>query len=188
MNAFLKLFVISAFAIVPNLALADTKELIVNGETPQAYFQKFLYHTSGSCHAEHGIWFHFVETLEDSFKLPDADIGRQRRANLALYLSENGEYSADLTDEIFYEKSGDIETFRIVSKQRLNGKWAVTEDGRLDIEGIGRGSALLYNGNPAIDFRIDDNFAQAYLRKQSIVLVPVVGSGGKDPYEEVCGK
>jgi hypothetical protein len=189
MKNILASFIIMVSMLTGNsqMAFADTSEVLVNGETPEIYFKRFFYQTSGACHDQYGVWFHFVESMDDSFKLPDSADGRERKAELAVYIEENGEYAADLSEEIFYEKRGDIVTYRQISKERIMGKWNITVDGKLRLEGLGVASALQYNGNPAMEFKAESAIMNGDLLNQSVILIKVVGTSGRDPYNQICG-
>lgn len=169
------------------MAFANTSEVLINGETPENYYKRFFYHTSGTCGIGSGLWFHFVESFDDSLRLPDAADGRDRKAELEIFIDPNGDYAANLSEEIFYEKRGDIETYRVVSVERFVGKWSITVDGKLMLEGLGLASSLIYNNAPSMDLKIDDAFSRPELRNQSVIIVSVIGTNGRDPYDQICG-
>ncbi len=167
--------------------IAETKTVTVNGEAPEVYYKRFTYKTSGKCYSEYGVYFHFLSTFHDSLTLPPVADGRKMEAGIQLYLNEDGTYEADYSELLEIPvRPDENRRYEVLRTDRISGRTQLNDEGQLELEGLGRLTALKYNDKPAAMLHVDHDLHTAGIRGQMVTMVMVTSTAGKVPYNKVC--
>lgn len=127
-----------------------TKQTTPVGEVSyEAYYKKFLF-AAGICSANYPRYYHFASSHNISSLASD----RNLNVSVTLYLLTDNTYTAYL--EILKPRP-DISsnTSEILETDQQSGKWSVVDE-NLILENLGVGTALTFNGQPAIDLKLQD--------------------------------
>lgn len=170
-----------------NTKVHRNKVITLNGETPDVYFKRFLYKTTGKCSDKEGIHFQYLSTFHEYIKLPNAENGKEQLAMLNIFLMEDGTYIADYTKMIKADDTG-IPNSRYVHifSERFGGKTSLNTDGRLTLEGIGVLSALIYNEKPAALLSVENDDLAEGISGQKILVTMVSSNAGLESYNKIC--
>ena len=121
------------------------------GKTAEEFFNQFLFEkVAGN--------YRMVSTSDSALYLKLNDDGT-RRALLTLKLYSVEQSAGTRAYEAKYEEVKDFKYTSLGSEhssdqsKRIEGTWSI-EDGQIVLSGLGRGSALTYNGSPAIALKL----------------------------------
>jgi hypothetical protein len=164
----------------------QSKTVLVNGESPEVYFKRFVYRISGKCSDQYGVHFHFLSTFEEYIVLPNAGDGSEQRGDLTLFLNEDGTYQADYVKMVRVEPILGGTRYRHLSSQRLSGRTHLNDAGELVVEGIGRLSALLFNEKPSAQLAVENQLLTEGIGDQQVIMSLVMSSRGLDHDNDMC--
>jgi hypothetical protein len=108
-------------------------------------------------------------------------------AGIQLYLNEDGTYEADYSELLEIPvRPDENRRYEVLRTDRISGSTQLNDEGQLELEGLGRLTALKYNDKPAAMLHVDHDLHTAGIRGQMVTMVMVTSTAGKVPYNKVC--
>lgn len=151
------------------------KTVTIQGMTPAEYYNQFLYEDSYDCGNKQmyrllGNW-----NISLNKQVNDHEV----QGSLRVFLYPDGTFAAEYDEDELGEPGTIGRKITPVTRETVNDRWSITEDGEIILGVLGRGTSLMYNNGPGINFKFGSFFADKTIRYSDIVLFRISSTHGK---------
>ncbi len=159
----------------------SNKTITIQDMSPEAYYAQFIYKETD---CDKDPYFHYLST--DSVMIGKSARNRDIRVQASIFLRANHTYTAAYEEHEVYQYIDHGYSYDITLAKPLSGNWQVVED-KIEIEGLGVGTSIIYNGAPRIELVFSKNINTVGLVGQRTLIRRVSSTAGERSHNEVCG-
>lgn len=163
---------------------ASPSRILVNGESPEIFYSRFLLKTEGQC-SDQSMYFKFASSYSILNKIGVNSAGQDILVDLHLYLVSSSEYVAlyEEHDVLNYTELG--YTWRVERASTLRGTYRIQDD-KLVINGLGVATGLQYNNRAAIELEMSNDVVTPGFKGMKMLMIGASSSYMPVPELDPC--